>query len=888
MNYSQQQLIELFGEGCEGIFSCPSLLLFSDRCSQLMKIVREVQVVVRCLCQPHFTLKERITRINQIDEYQEIFQHLLAYTGLTQNEALESECKIIGNALDALSNDLDELFKEVGYECANFDKVGDEDLSGLKEYTKISESLSKTVDIKIFEEKMQDLVQKSSNEGFGPAVFICSSSGTGKTNMALSLNSPFLYFQYYAKPYQPIDRCFTEQSSQFTKLITRDIARYFKTPNMDESFTKNRIPWSINRSLTVETLRRSAVKFKSVGFLVELIKMLKISYDASPPGTNPAELQASIRKIGYRAMTVNEGSLALKGFFNGESYFFPLIFDRCFKQMEDLPSNRTDGYEDENAHKFIFLRSIARCLLCMPIYVGANPMAANFLRVSSTMESFGAEDSSVSCLVWHRPLLVLKSILTDKFSKIRDLINEWRQRKHSTFPSDRLLNYLEKWLSVERPSFLASTESFVEYFCNHESSFCDDDEEFLALLTEDILDRFNLPDDSHCYINKGQPAYMSAYTWDFGMMDAQNAAGSVPKEFSESDLCIQDHFCDLAAAPDDPQFPKYTTVATTVEGEYRRVYRENLEREFYVSTRYEPFNIAPLTGLIVTGVNADNQRILCRKMRKDEHVDRDARKRKNVEFTRISLMARVLEYKPNIPDMSSCPITIYDYSCRTPGFRMKFAFLTSSILASRGGGLKGCPFSSFLEHLAREYDINGKYGDGVKPPSIRFHEDFPTSIKEKQIPFLASMALSKWNKTFAKEVKELFGAYLGTLNLSKKKENRDVVVVDYPTNSTVFVSVMQHVASLDVDFVKEHIITKFKKYPTCNLFLGVALSCANLNSFYERGAFLWVLERTKDGLHLVPAKTKIPQKMRAVKHIIILDMNFLSHSTQKLVGFNEW
>ena len=859
MNFSQQQLIELFGEGCEGIFSSPSCLFFSDRCSQLIKAVRDYQGFVRYLCRSRLTLKNRNKLLKTFDKYQEICKQLFAYTGLTLKEALKSDFMNIKHALCALRNDLDELFKKFGYEYVKFGKVSKKDLASLKEYTKISESLSKTEDIKVFEEKMLDLVKKSSNEGFGPMVFVCSSSGTGKTNIALSLNYPFLYFQYYTKPHQPIDRCFNEQSNHFMKLITQDLKRYYETPNMDESITSDRgYPFS-NDSLTVKKIRKSAVKFNSVGFLVELIRMVKIQYDASPHRTNPAKLQVSIRKIGYKAMTVDEGSLALEEYFNGEDYFFPLIFDRCCIQMQDWPSEYTAGCEDVIAREFIFLRSIVRGLLCMPIFVGTNPMAANFLWVSSTMKSFGAEDSSVCCLVWHRPPGVLSNILKDKFAKIRDFVNEWRQRKQYLFPSDRLLNFLEKYLSTERPLFLAATEAFVEYFCNNESSFCENDEEFLGLLTEDIMERFLLSDDALERKNVGQLFYVSAYMWDKNIVDTQNAA-------DRPDVCVQDHFCDLAADPDDPLFPKYTVVATQVKNgkfEYKRIYRENIIREFCISTRYKPFSVAPLTGLIVTGVSADNQRILCRKMRKDEHVDSDSRKRKNLNIARTSVISTVVENR------------------KITGFGIWAAFLTSLILASRGGGFKGCSFSFFLEHLAREYQFGGKYGDGVRPPSIKFHEDFPTLIKEKQVPFLASMGHSDWDNTFARELEDLFGAYLGTVNLSMKKKIQDMVVLEYPTNSIVFTSVVQHAAPLDVDFLRDNVIGQFKKYPMCNLFLAVAKRCADFSSFYERGAFLWVLERKEDVLHLVPAKTKIPQKMRAAKHIILLDMHCLSHANPK-------
>ena len=79
---------------------------------------------------------------------------------------------------------------------------------------------------------------------------------------------------------------------------------------------------------------------------------------------------------------------------------------------------------------------------------------------------------------------------------------------------------------------------------------------------------------------------------------------------------------------------------------------------------------------------------------------------------------------------------------------------------------------------------------------------------------------------------------------------------------------------VSVGYLRKSIIDKFAEYPKCDLSLFVAPRFPNLRTYHEpeTGTVLWVFERMKDGLHLVPAQTKKAQNMSARKHAIILDI----------------
>ena len=685
----------------------------------------------------------------------------------------------------------------------------------------------------------------------------------GVLPLALSFNCPFLYFLYSTKTEQPVYRCFKEQSEKLKELFLQDLKRH-------------------SGKVSVDFVKASTEPFKSVGFIVELIKQVKSRYDTS--GRNPAEIQVEVQSLQFKSLTLAEGRAALADVFKSDIYFFPIIFDECAIQPLYRSANRGDVDERMSARLFTFMRSIVRCLLCMPVFMGTNAQAANFLGVSQIMEEIGSGsyDLCCWCILWHRPPGVPNDVMTETFGMIRKVVSDWRGQ--NSFPSDSLLNFLEKYLAFERPLFLVYAVQYIKFFCENEESYCNSDEEFMSLLFEDIMEEFIYRKSLVELINCGQVAYMSAYTWDRGIRDTpRNAGENLVKTSIPTDLYINSHLGYLSARPDNVRFPKYATIATKIKKKkYERVYLKDHLQDFAITTSFEPFNEAPLTGLIVTGITADNQRVLCEKEDSEDvrserkgnnYANSDVRKRNTSSLKRISLIHSIVK---NIAPTKS---TASEYSPKTSGFRLELSLFVAAILASRGGGFKGCRFDVFLEHLAREFQYEGIYGDKVKPPSILFHKDFPQSVKEKQIPFLASMALSKWETTLAEDLQERFDAYLGTAVASVGNASGDVVITDYPNDSIILVGECKmFTAPVNAGYLKKEVVLKkFSKYPGCDLFLVAAVHFSSLPSFQHPDMCLWILERdTSDNLHLIPAKTEVPQNTNVAKHIIILDMHVLS------------
>ena len=835
-DFTRQQLSELFGLGYtpDNLFDerYPDITL-KDKCAESIRSVKGFREYLIHLVSQGADMDKFSTLVLQKREknYVHIMNMLCTFTGLNHfgtnsAEKIERLCK----ASDALVRDLEELAKT---EQIDFGNRRNEHI--LKEYLRISESIRKSEDIKILEEKMMELSTASASKPYSPFVFVCASSGSGKTNMAFSLNTPSLYF-VSGECGQRIYQCFYRASDNLHDLLEEDLKRHKK-------------------SVAVDNVHRSNTSYKVVGYLVELIIAVDTMYHSATPRTNAAELQYSIRQIEFKPMTLAEGRLALEQHFKTKNYFFPIVYD----ESNTSSFNSSKMANDFVLRKFIFAGNIMRCLKCVPIFMYVNVQAARYLEYSMGR----ADDGECSFLLWHRPPGVSKAEMSQRFAAMTSMISKWKGEKQ--YPSEKLIKFLEKYLLLERPLFLEYAEIFIKMFCAKEASSCDSDEEFLAWLLEYVLEYFNDRKSNFPLLNCGQLAYMTVST--------QNAIeGELGGEDCyESDSYIEGHFGYLAATPDDPQFPSYTSISRNSEG---NLFYSKDAQKFQICAHFKPFHEAPLTGLIVTGISADNQRILCASMDWKEQrewskkMKNDPRRpeRLNSSLKRISIVSAIdktLEVKCTREQYSKTPL----------GFKLELTLFASAILASRGGGFKGCPFQLFLEMLVREFDFKGDYADGLPPPAIKFHKDFPESIMMKQIPFLASMAVESWDKMLAEELRELFGANLGIAHASVQESCGDLVVVDSADRSVILVGECKmQAAPVNVGCLKKSIIDKFANYPECDLCLFVAPRFANLQTYHDSETVLWVFERTKDELHLVPAQTSKSQNVNASKNAIIIDI----------------
>ena len=862
--YTDDQLKGLFGQGFDGILSGSPSELYASRCFELYVTARNLQGVLNSIFLLSVIDERRITSTMLIrdDQPVRVFQLCLEHTGMTRDEAIESNGRSIREALTALLDDLNELAKLFTSIESGFGIVEGIQEASLREYTEIANSLRSTREIEVLEQTMKKVASESISMNYRPFVVICASSGTGKTNMAMSLRSPSLYFLHAEELWQPVYQCFAEQSKKLMGFFAEDL----------RSYTSSKV--------SVETVKDWKEPLKSVGFLVEMVRRLKIEIECDAnAGENPAQLQVKIRSIRFKPMTISDGIQALTNIL-GEDYFFPITFDECSILGHYRPTGSTETERRaKDIKQFVFLRSVVRSLLCMPIFMGTNAQAANFLGISTGTSTSGMVNLSCWCLVWHRPPGVPADLMTKAFDEMRTTLSDWRTDM-KLFPSEGLMDLLKTWLAKERPLFLVYVQEYVRYFCSTMDK-CESDEAFLAQLVEYMMEQFRdrklSAPELEPLINCGQIAYMSQYTWSKELKDHKKGDELLMTEFS-SELYIHGHFGYLAATSHDPEFQKYTKIGIlpAAEATYKRVYIKPQYPNFTISTRFDLFSNAPLTGLMVTGVTASNACVLCEDS-SSENSDIGDKRKDLSSRRRISLIAALDSGIETIKGLA------VENSPANSGFRFELALFCASILASRGGGLKGCSFEVFLRHLVRELDCNGQYGK--PPPLISFDRSFPQHLKDKMIPFLAAMAIDDWTKELAGRLKELFDAHLGTAIVSTKNNTADLVIYEHSSTPPVLIGECKlWTRTLSAYDVGASIINKFNKFKDCGLFLAVAPRFSDLRSFNAEGTVLWVFEKAeipnKDGhhqLHLVPAKTDIaPNMKKATKHVVIMDLHTLS------------
>ena len=81
-----------------------------------------------------------------------------------------------------------------GREMLTFSSAPNEPDPELMQYISIGQKIADTLEIREFEAQLQVINKLKRTNKYEPFVFVCTPSGTGKTNAAFALSQPFLYF----------------------------------------------------------------------------------------------------------------------------------------------------------------------------------------------------------------------------------------------------------------------------------------------------------------------------------------------------------------------------------------------------------------------------------------------------------------------------------------------------------------------------------------------------------------------------------------------------------------------------------------------------------------------------------------------------------------------
>lgn len=252
--------------------------------------------------------------------------------------------------------------------------------------------------------------------------------------------------------------------------------------------------------------------FHTVGYLVEFIKLVVEKYRNSDRPINAASIQADIRQIYYVPMTIERGRKEIENILE-EYPIFPIFVDECSFTLTkpESPSNINSELESELEFKFMLLRSLIRCLKCVPIFLSTNAKAGNVLGNASRNTTRDDLDD-IWCIIWHKMPKMSEEFLRTKETELNMLLeslNTPRIRK----PSSNFLKFVFKWFRNERPLFFLYAFDFICKFFESRQTV-KDDFEFFSFMLEYVLEKFRSAKRDGPLFNSGQLAYITYNFWN--------------------------------------------------------------------------------------------------------------------------------------------------------------------------------------------------------------------------------------------------------------------------------------------------------------------------------------------------------------------------------------
>ena len=800
--------------------------------------------------------------------YQALLDIALRHANTTLQVAL-SQTQVFSSVVGSITIMKEFLqFLSADIEKAVFRRAPNEPQRELIRYISIGQQISDTIEIKEFNDQLEDINKLKESDEYGPFVFVCAPSGTGKTNAAFAISRPFLYFVHnptITSRTQGIYNCFNEQSLHLQKFVEEDFAQY--TNSEDESRLKD-------EQFIIDTITDCGMKFRTVGFLVAMIRNVVERWIESNKQLHPSIIQVLTTEVIYEPMTLAEAREQLhtlpldkvKSAKDGhQNYVIPVFIDEY-----DLRNTKLVAFE------YNMLRNIMRGMRITPIFMGTNADASNFLLTYGGPGSRNTEQP-LWCLLWHRLPSLSQEYLDDSLRSFRHIALEWRARdERRMFPSENALAFIASYFTKERPLFYRYAEDFMMHMLTV-SDPPQSDREFLEALFEEILGHFRYEKGCDSSFNNGQVAYMSSIVWE-----GKSTDGSlVPcKEVLNTNLYIHGHMAYLDAIPHSPQAPFYSRVV--VKGrKYTRVYQNSLA-VVRLHSLYEPFEKSPLTGLIVTGLRSGNSSAVLSTEREESSSNQalpliPALGRYKSSSTRASVVKVLGQHA-----MAGEELAIKQKS-KSSGYILELALLCASIIASHAEGTNGCGLFTFLSHFLRELDADATYF--VNPlQTVTFDPRFVEMFGTVRIPFLAPMGTSGWDPEFAAMLAAAVGeVYLGIAYPSLKDARADMEVYNWvasdptpppgqkPNRSPLLVAQAKlYKRNIDKTIFVDKIFPSFAEFSSCKLFIVVAPGFAKMKDIVHEDYCLWTFVESSSGASMLKQVLVNPlQSPSKSKHVLL-------------------
>lgn len=578
-----------------------------------------------------------------------------------------------------------------------------------------------------------------------PFVLICAPSGSGKSVFGTNLgaHAPSLHWLHKTSNVKKTDyRPYKAISRLVNGAVLHD-------------FTKNKKIFKRKDSTTLSNVSEKLLQFpfKTVHIIVNLFKQLD-EIKTLNPELSWLQAQALLKTVPEGEMTITAGRQEISSL--AKKWEFPLSV------FIDEYSMATEGQGDKHSahierHRLKLTRTLTRALGIIPILSGTDTRASNFF---SRRDDDSRDSKELWCLIVNDLPAFSSAHLGARCAKLKKRIVP----EDASHPVSNFLDFLNDIRPYENPWVIELALQRLETKSDRALNRWDGSlDKMLSSLYRQYTRRKKHP----TAFSMGQVGYI--------MSHGINLDGNIVVN-AQNGCCINSHMARLIALPDKYGQP----FSSIVNYSGLQHYFTHEEDEFRPSSYFTHFSLAPLTGLMLFGLD-----LSAKKYKHAPFLSED-------DFERLTCFDAVRKLFPNPNVLTPSGAT----GRKNDGSHLEILYHNAALVASRANGLKGCNFLDFLVNFIRELETDDISLTSIAAPNaassdkdanstnwtkrtlnIKGYHDFDT----RRVPILSPMPSTFWPKSIVELLQAAPGGrsvLLGSYRHSLGAEPVDSVIFE--------------------------------------------------------------------------------------------------------------
>lgn len=648
-----------------------------------------------------------------------------------------------------LSND--ELF----FSKNSFSTSEDKTISLFK-YIKLGKEILNTPETQNFIHLIDSISKKSKFEEV-PFIFICASSGTGKTQLPFSLQIPLLYLINNSDMLNLCD-----------SVIHQDIyLNYFDCSTVLRKCVVYDRHVVYNNDLSLKKIDTSDCKSMIAGFFVTLFSLV-IEYRQRFNIVDENWALSQIKAFEYiqdklfiKPVTLYEARVAISKMSEIENQFLPLVF---------LDESQKTRDRDDFLRDYKTLRKIIRNIGVIPVYMGTNACLVNFINKTSTGGSRTGDDCIWSYIVY-KLAHPTQSFLTCEKNKILETIEQSNnvdlpiKEKFKTF-----VEQITSLLNYERPFFCNIVFEYLMKIAQEKFDNVDCCNIFESIINSvfscftrrkrllawgSSKDETGILEYNFCNFTLTSPEYnLEKQTTEYNQIIKDN---KIPIDKASG---VHTHIAYLFADPE--WLPKnqnlnfFPLVLSSNEIKVLSIENSYTCFNFRPQQIFAPFSKESIGHLAFIGQNNERDLSFVSRNISDDKI---IRKSVNKVFHDVFHNTRTYNTVQTIQNADWTNLEIISS--------------VSALMATHYSGFKGVNSNIWLSNFFRELDLDANFKKDL--PILDFSncsENYKNIIDNIKVPFCSPTINAEWHRNFGEYLCKN-GANLGVLHSFDQKQSRD-------------------------------------------------------------------------------------------------------------------